>query len=573
MPLSPIFTPSFTTNNAQTPKGHYQVETISFTEAQVFSPLFLDFMGRAKAVRPFYHRWSDMTGFAAQIEEKKRDFSPEKRRILVEILQKQYQGLPDAPTELIAALGDENTFTVTTGHQLNIYSGTLYFHYKILTVLALAQKLAAAFPQYRFIPLYWQASEDHDLAEIQSIRVFGKTYTWQTSQKGAVGRMHTEGLVQVGEAILADLQGVSQAQLEPYWSAYQNAPTLAKATQAYVHALYGQKGLLVLDADERELKRLFVPYMREDLFEQVAEQCVGRQTADLLKANARNSGSYKAQIYAHAVNLFYLEGQLRERIVKDQDEAGKPIFRVRNTDLIFSKAEIEKLLHHNPERFSPNVVLRPLYQEVILPNLSYTGGPGEIAYWLQLKSLFDSSQIPFPILVPRNFALVVPKHLVWRKEKLGIDWRDLFLDRDTLRIRFVEKQAAERLDFSQEETHLNQLFKTIKAKAEAIDKSLGGFVAAEAQKALKSLDNIAKRLRKAEESRQQVVLKQLEGLKDKLFPDGDLQERRENILSFSLNQPDFLAEIGLTFDPFAPFFYIFAEKNPEPQNSNLNAKS
>ncbi|WP_051203851.1 bacillithiol biosynthesis cysteine-adding enzyme BshC [Hugenholtzia roseola] len=567
------FTSSLPTDTTQTPNGRYLVEKISFTQAQAFSPLFLDFMERAKAVRPFYHRGSEIADFAAQIEEKKRDFSAEKRQVLVETLQKQYQGLPNAPTELIAALKDENTFTVTTGHQLNIYSGTLYFHYKILTVIALAQKLAAAFPQYRFIPLYWQASEDHDLAEIQSIEVFGKTYTWQTSQKGAVGRMHTEGLEQVGQAILSDFQGISQAQLEPYWSAYQNAPTLAKATQAYVHALYGQKGLLVLDADERELKRLFVPYLQEDLFEQVAEQRVGKQTADLLEANDRGDRNYKAQIHAHAVNLFYMEGQIRERIVKDQDEAGKPIFKVRNTDLVFSKAEIEQLLHHNPERFSPNVVLRPLYQEVILPNLSYTGGPGEFAYWLQLKSLFDSSQIPFPILVPRNFALIVPKHQVSRKEKLGISWAELFLDMDTLRIQFVANQAAELLDFSQEEANLNQLFEAIKTKAEAIDKSLGGFVAAEAQKTLKSLDNIAKRLRKAEESRQQVAIKQLEGLKEKLFPKGNLQERVENILSFSLNQPDFLAEIGAELDPFAPFFYIFAEQNSEPQNSSPDVKS
>src|SRR5699024_1121789 len=148
----------------------------------------------------------------------------------------QYKGLPiKAPVqENIESLKQANTFTVTTGHQLNIFTGPLYFIYKIITVINTSKVLAKEYPDCRFVPVYWMASEDHDFEEINHFNLFGKTYRWETSQKGPVGRFSTESI----QAVLDDLP----EKVPLFENAYQEGKTLAAATRHYVHELFGAEG-------------------------------------------------------------------------------------------------------------------------------------------------------------------------------------------------------------------------------------------------------------------------------------------------------------------------------------------
>jgi bacillithiol biosynthesis cysteine-adding enzyme BshC len=504
---------------------------VSFEAAGQFSPLFLDYMAGHEALKPFYHRFPALEAFGPQAEEKGRQFTQEARHRLADALHRQYAHLGDrVPAAQIDLLRQPQTFTVTTGHQLNIFSGPLYFIYKIASAINLAKRLAEAYPQHRFVPVYWMATEDHDFEEIRSFWLFGQKRVWETAAAGAVGRLATDSLAPLLEA-LPELPGF-------FREAYRAGQTLAQATRAYVHHLFGGQGLLCLDGDDAALKAALVPMMEEDLFRQSAKLQVEQADAALA------SLGYKTQIYARYINFFYLENGLRERIEWDGQA-----FQVLRTDLRFSPDEMRALLAAHPERLSPNVVLRPLYQELLLPNLAYLGGPAEVAYWLQLKGIFDAQGVLFPLLMPRNFAMLVSGGNAKKFQKLGLAAEELFLEPHELKRRFVAKHAEAPLDLSAELAGLEALFAAISAKATEVDPSLAGAVGAEQQKAAKSLEQLEKRMQKAAERQQETALQQLLGLKDKLFPNGSPQERVDNFLNFYLNDPAFLDKILASFDP------------------------
>ena len=511
--------------------------TISLGETAQFSPIFLDYLQKKEQLQPFYGHFPAVETFGDELRVKLESFSLSNREVLYQTLEKQYSHLSAKPD--LAVLKDRRTFTVTTGHQLNIFTGPLYVIYKLITTVNLAKALKVHYPDYHFVPVYWMATEDHDLEEINHFHLFGKKHRWETTQTGAVGRMNPRDM----DSLIRDLP----EKISLFERAYLQHDTLADATRYFTHELFGQEGLVCVDADDRALKALFTPVMRDDLTQHTAQNLV-KDTSQQLE-----SLGYKTQVNAREINLFYLDKGLRERIVKEKDS-----YQVLNTELVFSEKALLALLEREPEKFSPNVILRPLYQETVLPNLAYIGGPAEVVYWLQLKALFDHYQLPFPVLMPRNFALIINKASTKRMQKLNLSHQDLFLDEASLKRRFVEKNA-DPLRLDGETASMNQAFDQILAKALKLDKTLEGFVQAERQKLLKSLDTIDKRLKKAEEKNQETEINQLLNLKAKLFPDGGLQERSDNYLNFALNHDQFIQSVSSVFDPFDFQFHILTE--------------
>jgi bacillithiol biosynthesis cysteine-adding enzyme BshC len=504
---------------------------ISFEDTQQFSGLFLDYIQQKDTLNNFYNLPPIISSFEEQLNQKRGQFNKDNRKLLAASLNAQYTGIANPPTETIDLLKGENTFTVTTGHQLNIFTGPLYFIYKIVSVINLAKKLAEAYPQQQFVPVYWMATEDHDFEEIQKIVLFGRDQVWEhPNPVGAVGRMDTKGVDKLIEQIGEVPDFIKEA--------YLQSDNLAAATRKLVHHLFGKEGLLIVDADDQALKSCFTQVIEDDIINHSAKIEADNKTAALEELG------YKSQIFPRDINFFYLTNELRERIEKEGDT-----YKVLNTDISFSEQEIKEKIQANPECFSPNVVLRPLYQEMILPNLAYIGGPAEVAYWLQLKGVFDHYKVPFPILLPRNFAMVINKSNGKKFNKLGLSHQDIFKHEHELRATFVKENAEVNLEFDQEIKALEKVFDGILDKAVAIDASLKGFIGAETQRMVKQIDNIKKRLKKAEESKQETEVNQLLNLKDKLFPNGGAQERIENFMSFYLNNPDFIKELMHFFDP------------------------
>lgn len=515
-----------------------KVSSIDFSETGQFAPIFIDFIQQKEHLKPFYHRQPTIEAFEEQIKEKSE--ASIDRATLVEVLKDQYKSL-EFVDELsyvqIESLEDEKTFTLTTGHQLNIFTGPLYFHYKIITVINACKRLKAVYPVYNFVPVYWMASEDHDLDEIRGIQLEGEKFKWATEQTGAVGRMKTDGLLDMANKL--DPKG------KVFQKAYGNAKNLADATRSYVHQLYRKEGLIVIDADEARLKAGFKEVIKDDLMNHTANTLVEAQSTKL------NKMDYKTQTYPREINFFYLTEGARNRII-----AKDGAYKVLDTDIRFTEDEILKEVDAHPERFSPNVILRPLYQEQILPNLAYTGGPAEVAYWLQMKPVFDYYTTAFPILLPRNFGLIVPNRIQHKLKKLKMAASEIFIETESLKKNITKKISGQKLNLNDERQSLNQLLGEVKQYAGEIDYSLNEMTSAETQKVMNALDKIEKKMIAAEKRKHGDKMRQIDEIKSYLFPQNGLQERKENFIPFIQADDKFIEKLLKVMDPFNLQFHM-----------------
>lgn len=496
-----------------------------------FSSFFLDYIHGKAELRPFYRHLPKLESFREAIHEKK--FTAEKRKILCRSLANQYEGISLFKEEQhqLARLASENTFTVTTGHQLNLFTGPLYFIYKIVSTINLAAKLQEKYPDYHFVPLYWMASEDHDFEEINYFKLDGKKYTWQSDQTGAVGDFKLD------PTFREFLQSVSFAP-EVFKTAYSNSKTLKEAVRKYVHELFGKRGLLIIDGHDVDLKAEFKEVMLEDMLHHSPHK------AATLKTESLESLGYGGQIFPREINFFYLQEGLRERI-----EQKNGTYYVLNTELSFSEDELKQEIENHPERFSPNVVLRPLYQEMILPNLAYLGGPAEVVYWLQLRGVFELFETPFPILLPRNFALILSEEIQRKIKQLEWSREDLFADLDHWRRDFVYKHAQEDLEMTVEREAIESLFDARGESAALLEKSLKDSFEAAKVRAFKILDQMGRKMRKAEERKQKVMLDRSVAVEEYIKPGGSPQERVVNMMQFYLADEELIEKLVVNFDP------------------------
>src|SRR5690606_4047500 len=307
---------------------------------------------------------------------------------------------------------------------------------------------------------------------------------------------------------------------------YIKHSNLSDATRYLANELFKEYGLVIIDAADKDLKKLFVPFMEKELKHKTSFTAVSK-TNEII--NNLPNQPYGIQVNPREINLFYLVENLRERIVFEEG-----VFKVVNTDITWTKESILEEVHAHPERFSPNVIMRPLYQEVILPNLCYIGGGGELAYWLQLKDFFNTMNVPFPILLLRNSVLIKTEKQSDKLKKLGISNEDVFLKRDA----FINKKVREisniDIDFSTQKALLKKEFKELYMLAEQTDKSFLGAVKAQEVKQLKGLENLEKRLLKAQKKKLAEQVSRMTELQNELFPNQGLQERNTNFSEFYL---------------------------------------
>ena len=500
-------------------------DCLSYKETNYFTNLIIDYLDEKEALKPFYNRFPKLENFKAQLEEEQEFFTTEKRTVLVRELKHQYEKLEvsEAVSKNIESFSQENTFSVTTGHQLNLFTGPLYFLYKIVSAINLASKLKEKYSEYNFVPVYWMATEDHDFEEINFFNLNGKKFKWCSDQPGAgndaVGNLNTDGLEEVFELFSAEIGSSKNAEKlkNLFKKAYLDHSNLTDATFFLANELFKDYGLVILDADNKNLKREFLPYMEQELKEQISYK-----TTEPVTGNLKELG-YGVQVNPREINLFYLANGLRERIIEQEGR-----YFVNTTEISWSREEILGELHKNPERFSPNVVLRPLYEEVILPNLCYIGGGGELAYWFELKELFKAMNVPFPILLLRNSALIETDRQNQKRQKLDISQADLFLKQHELINRKVRKISNIDIDFTPQKEHLVQQFQYMYTLAEQTDRTFLNAVKAEEVKQLKGLDHLEKRLLKAQKRKLKDEVSRIAALQNELFPNKSLQERQTN---------------------------------------------
>ena len=531
------------------------VDCIPFRETNYFSDLICDYIDKKESLKSFYGNFPSLENFGNQIDQKKHSFTLSNRTILAEELKGQYGDLHISETvaQNIDSLKDENTFTVTTGHQLNLFTGPLYFLYKIISTINLCKKLKEQYPGNNFVPIYWMATEDHDFDEIHFFNLYGKRIQWNRDARGPVGRLSTDGLDKVFDIFSAEIGvGKNADELKDlFQNSYLSGKNLAQATRFLANELFGNHGLVIVDGDSRNLKKLFIPYMEKELKNEVTHKAVLPATDKL------NDLDYNVQVNPREINLFYIKNDLRERIIKNE---GK--YYVNDTDIAWSETEITELLEAEPESFSPNVMMRPLYQEVILPNLCYIGGGGELAYWFELQNLFKEVEIPFPILLLRNSVLLKSKKQQDKIEKLDISTKDLFLKKHELINKKVRKISNIDIDFTPQREYLMKQFQDLYELAELTDASFINAVKAQEVKQLKGLDMLEKRLLKAQRIKLSDHVARLTKLQNELFPNGSLQERNKNFSEFYKEYGKELINILIAeLDALKHEFYIITLPN------------
>jgi bacillithiol biosynthesis cysteine-adding enzyme BshC len=340
-----------------------------------------------------------------------------------------------------------------------------------------------------------------------------------------------------------------------FHEAYTNSATLAEATRKLADSLFGEFGLVTIDADRPALKQAFVPVLEKEIKEQVSNAAVQATNAQLAAAG------YKPQVYSRPINLFFItdEGK-RERLEPDANGADCVEVTVRNTARCHNQEELLALARQHAEQFSPNVVLRPVYQEILLPNLAYIGGGAEVAYWFQLKDVFAAFGVPYPIVLPRNSAEYISRANAGKLKKLGLTWRDMFQPLPELKKQVGAALGQEEISLKEQQQALAAAFQQVQDVAQRLDPTLVNTVAAEAQKAAAGLAGLEKRLSKAAETKHETAYSQLGALKEKLFPGGVLQERSENVLSILINNPDFIKQLLDAFEPLALEFTVLEEE-------------
>lgn len=499
---------------------------LPYSDTGYFSRLVTDYLAKDPKTREFYDHYPDKEGLAAAIKE--RDNFPVNREVLAATLSRQYKDIPrhEAVNHNIALLREHNTYTICTAHQPNLMTGYLYFIYKIVHAIKLAEELKQLYPGKNFVPVYYIGSEDNDLDELGTFRYADKKFVWDGGgQEGAVGRMNTASL----EPLLNELfnllgpPGENCDTLKELLSnAYLEHGSIAKATQYLVNELFGRYGLIALDPDEAVFKQAILPILQDDLLHQTAYSLVNTAAAKL-------NEHYKVQAMPRPINLFYLKDQLRARIeIKD----GK--WHVVDTGITWDKTELDAELETHPERFSPNVILRGVLQESILPNIAFIGGGAEIAYWLQLKSVFAHYKVFFPSLHLRQSVLWIDAAQNKLMQQLDLTVKDIFKPVEELIKQYVNDNSNDDWRTGDETAEIENILAQLKQKASLLDHSLSRSSDAVLTKIKYQLQVLEKKMLRAEKRKMQVQLQRIEKLKQQLFPNGTLQERIENFMPYFL---------------------------------------
>lgn len=495
---------------------------VPYAHTGFFSHIILDYLEEQEALKPFYIHSPNLQGIQQAINGRKACNTD--RALISAVLKNQYGRAETSAKVLnnIELLKKENTFTICTAHQPNIFTGHLYFIYKILHAIKLADHLNETLSGNHFVPVYYMGSEDADLEELGHVYIDGIKHEWKTKQKGAVGKMLVDAsLIEIIQKINAQLSGLKYADdvRQLLIKFFVKGTTIQEATFLFVNELFKDYGLLVLLADVPELKQKMQQVFKDDLLENKPSKLVNK-TAEQFPAK------YKIQAQPRDINLFYFKDDLRNRFI------GKENFYVDGTDIKFSKEEVLTELTTHPERFSPNVILRGLYQETILPNIAFIGGGGELAYWLELKTLFEHYQVPFPVLILRNSFLLINEKAKMLQDKLQFSTPDLFKPEAELLSDWVKRETRNQVYLSLEKQQVTDTYNDIKTAVKNIDVTLQQHTEALQTKALNALNVLEKKMLKAEKRKFEAEQRQISKLKSVLFPHGELQERIDNFLPY-----------------------------------------
>ncbi|MBT8233364.1 MAG: bacillithiol biosynthesis cysteine-adding enzyme BshC [Bacteroidia bacterium] len=525
-----------------------KIKNIAINKVQSLSDRDSAYYTKSTIFKNFLNYDFDYNEFPKVIAQRK-EFGID-RQLLKTVIKAQYEDIicSSKTQNHIDSIDQDNCFTITTAHQPSLFTGPLYYVYKILSTINLCNQLQTDFPDNHFVPVFVIGGEDHDFDEINHFHIYNKKIEWHNAQQGAVGRMDTNGLMDVFNELVKILGEKSKVNnlLSSIKEVINNASFYGEFSFKLTHLLFDKFGLVILRMDDRKLKKAFTPIIKEEIFNQPSQSLV-----EATQSEIENIG-FKKQAYARKINFFYLTENGRHRIEQTEDR-----FSILDTDRSLSKSEMMVEIENHPEKFSPNVITRPLFQELILPNLAYIGGGGELAYWMERKTQFNHFGLPFPMLIRRNSGLIISEQQVQQINKLGFKLDDIFEDENELIKIYISQSDNPDINLNESKSELENIFKKIENLSKTIDSTLIKTVQSECAKSLKSISYIESKLTKSVKQKEQVQINRIKKLKLKLFPQG-LQERHDNIFEFiSKYGEDIIADMLPQMNPFDKDFKVF----------------
>ncbi len=511
---------------------------IPYNSIDIYKKIIKDYLNDKPYLSKFYSNYPRISSFKDQIKIKNEQNID--RNILVNELLAQYDTIEFKKKvhNNILSLKKKNTYTVCSGHQLSLLTGPLYYIYKILNTINLCEKLNLKYKNYNFVPIFWMHTEDHDFEEINNFNFNNSKIKWNNCHNdfSVTGKISTKSLKEVVDELkLSDKNYSSIINLLKNF--YLKNNNLAESTRKTLNYLFSDYGLIIIDPNSKILKKQIIHLIESDILNNSSKNIIN-QTSDQLGYS---------QAFARDINFFYLHDNLRSRIIKDGNK-----YKVMNTEFIFSEQEIKKKINESPWSFSPNVLLRPLYQEVILPNIAVVGGQNEILYWLQLKQLFKTHLISYPILFVRNSAFILNTRFNNYLDNLKLTHLDFFRDENYIFKKFISRNNKNDSHLNNYRSKIIKLYNEFKLfyNDEGIIRSINS----ELKKNLRSFENFERKILKYQKNNFEKDLNRIKKIKYLLFPDNKPQERVINFFQLCsedyVNQKKIIYLLKNELDPF-----------------------
>ena len=494
------------------------------------------FISGDKKVLKYINSFYSKENIIKHSENRSKNFSKEQRQILVKSLQKQYSKIEISKKTLknISSLLEPDTFCITTGHQINLFTGPLMVIYKIAQVISISNQLNSDSENFKYVPVLWIATEDHDFEEISEINLNQKKIKWEINSNNLpVGEIEINNFKNVlrdyKESII-DYNFKENIE-EIIDNSYKEGDTLSISTLKFINSLFSEHGLIIIDANKKDLKSLFTDQLKNEIDNFSCKEKTSSQISQLKK----DFESFRAQVNPSDINFFKLTDKGRKRIRYD-----KKLYNVDDENS-YNKDEILNLIDKSPELFSPNAIMRPLYQEIVLPNVCYVGGPNELRYWMQLKTYFDDNKVQFPILKLRNSAYIIDSKISKKIKNSGIEINYFIGELNELIKYKIDNISSMKVNFDSLRSNLSSQFDELRKVSYKTDKSFEGALNAQEKKQKKGIDDLEKKLHRAEKKNHEAEIESIRSIHSYLHPTNINQERYLNFGNFySSKGPSFI---------------------------------
>jgi bacillithiol synthase len=529
-------------------------------DKEIVTHLFTTYVNHFDKVSEFYSgNFKEKSAWQEKI--KKVQMKSHDRSLLSRVLNDQNRDYHSGIKTLanIDLLGNDNTFAVVTGQQLGLFTGPLYTVYKAITAVKLAQQLSNEYPEYNFVPVFWLESEDHDFEEINKTKFINNGNELSAVEyllegkpleknPGPIGPLLIDEFIeQCISAIENSIQRTEYTEdlLRSMRSYYSKGSSFVQSFARFFNHIYEDSGLIFFNPNNAELKKnlssLFVKEIESN----------SETSKSVIQRSAKLEEHYHAQIKAKSVNLFMFHKG--GRFLIERSDSGD--YYLKNTRQRFTRDELLAIARNTPELLSPNVVMRPLCQDSLLPTIAYVGGPSEVAYFGQLKPVYEHFAVEMPIIYPRMSATIVEEKVNKILGKYSLEIQELFGDMDTVLAKVSEQVSEVKVDnlFSKLETVLKDTMNEARFGIQQIDPTLNGTVDATISKFLQQVEVLKQKTQKAQQQKEDISLKQIRKASVHIFPNSNFQEREFSAIQY-LNKygPDFVKWISteLAMDKF-----------------------